>query len=94
MDGSSILRRVLSLSGRFVGPLAAGAGVLLCLLGWYGVSGEKHEARQLPYLASATVPGAALIVAGAVLAARPDPTLRQQVDELHRLLVEEDQPER
>jgi len=42
-------------------------GVLLCALGWYGVSGERHEARQVPYLASATIPGAALIVAGAVL---------------------------
>jgi hypothetical protein len=37
------------------------------VLGWYGVSGERYEARQVPYLASATIPGAALIVAGAVL---------------------------
>ncbi|WP_235618737.1 hypothetical protein [Embleya scabrispora] len=49
--------------GWFVGL----CGALLCAVGWYGVSGERYEARQLPYLASATIPGAALIVAGAVL---------------------------
>jgi hypothetical protein len=31
------------------------------------VSGERFAARQIPYLASSTVPGAALVVAGAVL---------------------------
>jgi hypothetical protein len=44
-----------------------GAG--LELVGWYQVSGQPTEAQQLPYLASATIPGAALIVAGAVLIA-------------------------
>ncbi|WP_436773693.1 hypothetical protein [Yinghuangia sp. YIM S09857] len=70
-------------------------GAVLCAVGWYGVSGEKHEARQLPYLASATVPGAALIVAGAVLIAarlrgegRSDDALRRQVAELHALILE------
>jgi hypothetical protein len=48
---------------------AVAVGVLLCALGWYGVSGERFTARQVPYLASCTVPGAALIVAGAVAAA-------------------------
>ncbi|WP_432123859.1 hypothetical protein [Streptomyces sp. C10-9-1] len=51
------------------GALAALAcGILLCVLGWYGVSGERAAERQLPYLASSTVPGAALLVVGAVLA--------------------------
>ncbi|TXS29014.1 hypothetical protein EAO71_09635 [Streptomyces sp. ms191] len=49
------------------GLVAAAAGAVLCVLGWYGVSGERFAERQLPYLASCTVPGAALIVAGAVL---------------------------
>ena len=44
-------------------------GVALCVVGWYGVSGERFTARQVPYLASCTLPGAALIVAGAVLLA-------------------------
>ncbi|WP_137990253.1 hypothetical protein [Streptomyces vilmorinianum] len=49
------------------GLAAAAAGAVLCVLGWYGISGERFAERQLPYLASCTVPGAALIVAGAVL---------------------------
>ncbi|MER5635639.1 hypothetical protein ABT095_01640 [Kitasatospora sp. NPDC002227] len=50
---------------------AVAVGVLLCGLGWYGVSGEALVSRQLPYLASATAPGVALIVAGAVLLGSP-----------------------
>jgi hypothetical protein len=42
---------------------------LLCALGWYGVSGERYTARQVPYLTSATAPGVALIVGGTVLLA-------------------------
>lgn len=52
---------------------ALAAGAVLCALGWYGVSGERFAARQIPYLASCTVPGAALIVAGAVLLAAYGP---------------------
>jgi hypothetical protein len=48
---------------------AVACGVVLCVMGWYGVSGERFTARQVPYLASCTLPGAALIVAGAVLLA-------------------------
>ncbi|WP_432249949.1 hypothetical protein ACRAR1_23870 [Streptomyces sanyensis] len=48
--------------------VALACGILLCVLGWYGVSGERVAERQLPYLASSTVPGAALLVVGAVLA--------------------------
>ncbi|MCB5167089.1 hypothetical protein LG634_19885 [Streptomyces bambusae] len=47
--------------------LALVCGALLCAAGWYGVSGERFAERQIPYLASCTVPGAALLVAGAVL---------------------------
>ncbi|MER7950053.1 hypothetical protein ABTY59_21945 [Streptomyces sp. NPDC096079] len=49
------------------GLAAAAGGAVLCVLGWYGISGERFAERQLPYLASCTVPGAALLVAGAVL---------------------------
>ncbi|WP_042375189.1 hypothetical protein [Streptacidiphilus neutrinimicus] len=87
------------LRGR-LGPVVAAAGALLCVLGWYGVSGEQYAERQLPYLASATIPGAALIVAGAVLLARPDEErereraagdeeTRRQLRLLYELLVEE-----
>ncbi|MEU2181755.1 hypothetical protein [Streptomyces thermolilacinus] len=51
------------------GLVALAVGAVLCVLGWYGVSGERFAERQLPYLASGTVPGAALVVAGAVWAA-------------------------
>ncbi|MFB7517002.1 hypothetical protein [Streptomyces sp. NPDC056144] len=51
------------------GAVAAAAGLVLCVLGWYGISGERYVERQLPYLASCVVPGAALLVAGAVLVA-------------------------
>jgi hypothetical protein len=43
-----------------------GVGVLLCVLGWYQASGQPTVAQQIPYLASATIPGAALLAAGCV----------------------------
>ena len=52
-----------------VGVTAIGAGVGLIVLGWYGASGEALVAAQVPYLASATIPGAAAVIAGAVLLA-------------------------
>ena len=36
----------------------AGVGAVLCVLGWYQISGQPTVAQQLPYLASATIPGA------------------------------------
>ncbi|MCC9310289.1 hypothetical protein LN042_25005 [Kitasatospora sp. RB6PN24] len=54
----------------FTGPgpgwLLAVFGGALCVLGWYAVSGESVTARQLPYLASATAPGVALLTGGLV----------------------------
>ncbi|WP_329387299.1 hypothetical protein OG625_30220 [Streptomyces sp. NBC_01351] len=57
---------------------AVACGALLCMAGWFGVSGERFAERQIPWLASCTVPGAALIVAGAGLLAgwRPAPPAR------------------
>ncbi|MEY9841107.1 hypothetical protein [Streptacidiphilus sp. EB103A] len=52
-----------------IGWVCCAGGALLCALGWYGVSGERYTARQIPYLASATAPGAALIIGGTVLLA-------------------------
>ncbi|MFE2430000.1 hypothetical protein ACFXJ5_25035 [Streptomyces sp. NPDC059373] len=66
----------------WVGWVAVAAGAVLCVLGWYGISGERYVARQLPYLASSTIPGAALIVAGSVLvAARQPREERAEADE-------------
>ncbi|PZT69857.1 hypothetical protein DN402_27330 [Streptomyces sp. SW4] len=73
----------------WAGWAALAAGAVLCVLGWYGVSGERFAERQLPYLASCTVPGAALIVAGAVLLAHGRATVAAaRVEELYGLLVE------
>ena len=83
----ALTRAVREWSGWFV----VAAGAVLCVLGWYGVSGESVAEQQLPYLASATIPGAALIVAGAVLiAARPARRTEQadaRIETLYALLV-------
>lgn len=69
------------------GLASVACGAVLCVIGWYGVSGERFFERQIPYLASCTVPGAALLVAGAVLVAsagRGEPAVdgRDEPDEL------------
>ncbi|KUN77238.1 hypothetical protein [Streptomyces griseoruber] len=72
----------------WAGWVALATGAVLCVAGWYGVSGERFTARQLPYIASCTVPGAALIVAGAVLlASGRAPAATARVEELYGLLV-------
>ncbi|MGX1473488.1 UNVERIFIED_CONTAM: hypothetical protein RKD50_002296 [Streptomyces canus] len=72
----------------WAGWAALAAGAVLCVVGWYGVSGERWAERQLPYLASCTVPGAALIVAGAVLLTHGRGALAAaRVEELYGLLV-------
>lgn len=72
----------------WAGWASLAGGAVLCVVGWYGVSGERFAERQLPYLASCTVPGAALIVAGAVLLAHGRNALAaSRVEELYGLLV-------
>ncbi|MEV0323379.1 hypothetical protein ACIBKX_26280 [Streptomyces sp. NPDC050658] len=67
---------------------ALATGAVLSVIGWYGMSGERFAERQLPYLASCTVPGAALIIAGAVLYTHGRSTLATaRVEELYGLLV-------
>ncbi|MER7575491.1 hypothetical protein [Streptomyces sp. NPDC126514] len=78
----------------WAGWAALAAGAVLCVLGWYGVSGERFAERQLPYLASCTVPGAALIVAAAVLLTQGRNALAAaRVEELYGLLVTADTTE-
>jgi hypothetical protein len=82
-----LARAIREWSGWFV----VAAGAVLCVLGWYGISGESVIEQQLPYLASATIPGAALIVAGAFLiAARParrTEAADERIETLYGLLV-------
>ena len=97
------LARVAPALRERLGWICCAAGVLLCALGWYGVSGERYAARQIPYLASATAPGTALIVGGSILLAarrrnaQPTPELEQmqrQLAVLTHLLTEAAQAER
>ncbi|MFI6336376.1 hypothetical protein [Streptomyces sp. NPDC050535] len=72
----------------WAGWAALAAGAVLCVIGWYGISGERYAERQLPFLASCTVPGAALIIAAAVLLTHGGNALAAaRVEELYRLLV-------
>jgi hypothetical protein len=78
------------------GLLAIGlaiVGAVMLFLGWYGVSGRPNLAEQMPYIASGTIPGAALVVAAAVMltgehAQRTSDQTRSMMAELHSLLVE------
>jgi len=72
----------------WAGWAALAAGAVLCVIGWYGISGERYAERQLPYLASCSVPGAALIIAGSVLLTHGRNALAAaRVEELYGLLV-------
>jgi hypothetical protein len=77
----------------WLGTMLALVGVALSFLGWYGVSGRATIGEQVPYLASASIPGAALIVAAAVvLTAESTARVAQRTEaliaDLHALLVE------
>jgi hypothetical protein len=54
-------------SGPDPGWLVVAVGVGMTVVGWYQISGQPTEAQQLPYLASATIPGSALIVVGSMM---------------------------
>jgi len=77
----------------WTGVVLGAAGAVLFVLGWYGASGEALVAAQVPYLASASLPGAALVVAGAVLlngelARRSDERAAEMIEVLYGLLTE------
>ena len=85
----TVNRLLRIVAGAPLGWLVTAAGAALLVVGWYGVSGESVVARQLPYLASATIPGAALLVAGLLLAARVQTgeRERQLLSDLHAALL-------
>jgi hypothetical protein len=72
------------------GVIIAAAGATLLFLGWYGVSGESSVAEQVPYLASASIPGAALLIVGAMVAIRErdSENAERLVNTLYDLLTE------
>ncbi|MFE9429192.1 hypothetical protein ACFYNO_40325 [Kitasatospora sp. NPDC006697] len=74
MDGTRTDRSPAALAARLLagtglGWLLVALGAALCVLGWCALSGDSLTARQWPYLAVATVPGAALLTGGLVWAA-------------------------
>ncbi|NUP48304.1 MAG: hypothetical protein HOW97_13500 [Catenulispora sp.] len=71
-----------------VGGAVGFVGVLLLVVGWYLISGEAVAGKQLPYLASASIPGAVLVVCGFGFAVSGDPETARRVAELHELLTE------
>jgi hypothetical protein len=81
----------------WLGVVVAAVGVVLVIVGWYKVSGEADVGRQMPYVVSACLPGAALLVAGAVLIAAErwrDAATRtdERVDALYALFTEPAEP--
>lgn len=55
---------------RRLAAAVTGLGIALCILGWYQIAGQPTVPQQLPYLASATIPGAVLLGSGVVLLLR------------------------
>jgi hypothetical protein len=86
----TVNRLVRQAAGAPLGWIVTAVGAALLVVGWYGVSGESVVAKQVPYLASATIPGAALVIAGLLIAARHQPGERdrQRLAELHAALLE------
>jgi hypothetical protein len=86
---SSPSRRSWALRTTILGATLAAAGIVLLVYGWWRISGEARVAAQLPYLVSSSIPGAALVIAGAILwtRSRPQPS-DPRVDALLGLLTE------
>lgn len=90
MDKSSTTRRTsLAPATPWLGVTVALAGAALLVYGWWKVSGEARVAAQIPYIASSSVPGAALLVIGALLILRRrTPERDRRIDLLMSLLTE------
>jgi hypothetical protein len=74
---------VLSQWDRVSAMVAAGAGALLLLLGWFGVSKTSYPAEQIPYIASAGLGGLFLLGVAATLWISAD--LRDEWRKLDRI---------
>ena len=79
----------------WVGWILIGAGALLMLLGYFGVSRESIPAKQIPYLVSGGIGGVFLAVLGAYFLGTQEmrndsgrlDRLEQMVEELHHALL-------
>jgi hypothetical protein len=75
-----ILTLVRAQWDRVLAVLVTLAGVIVLIVGWFGVSGAEVVVKQLPYLASEGVSGIVLVAVGSVLWVSAD--LRDQWREL------------
>ena len=79
----------------WLGWILIGAGALLMLLGWFGVSREAIPAKQIPYLVSGGIGGIFLAVLGAYFLGTQElrndsgrlDRLEKMVEELHLALL-------
>ena len=79
----------------WTGWILIGAGALLMLLGWFGVSREALPAKQIPYLVSGGIGGIFLAVLGAYFLGTQElrndsgrlDRLERMVEELHQALL-------
>lgn len=53
--------------GAVLAPIALALAVVLLFAGWWGASDSTDPGEQLPYFASAVIPGLALAIFGCVL---------------------------
>ncbi len=80
----------------YVGWICIGAGALLMLIGWFGVSREALPAKQIPYLVSGGIGGIFLAVLGAYFLGTQEmrndsgrlDRLERMVEELHQALLD------
>lgn len=70
-------------------PVALAVGAVLLFAGWWGASDSTNPGEQLPYFASATVPGLVVALFGCALMLRNE--LVRARDEAHALTERFDQ---
>lgn len=95
-DPRLLWRWVARSSRPWIGWVFIGAGALLMLLGYLGVSREAIVAKQIPYVVSGGIGGVLLAVIGAYFLGTEElrkdggrlDRLEQMVDELHTALLE------
>lgn len=94
-DPKALWRWVGAALRPWTGWILIGAGALLMLLGWFGVSREALPAKQIPYLVSGGIGGIFLAVLGAYFLGTQElrndsgrlDRLERMVEELHQALL-------
>lgn len=66
-DAAMFWRWAASAVRPWAGWILAAVGVIVIIVGWYGVSGQALVAKQLPYLISGGLGGVALVGIGAAM---------------------------